>query len=96
MNCPQIRKTAIQIPIEDDFSSHLAFSQYVVKTLGLPTNLKAVLYNKFGQPYLFNLDLMHLSFPKVDYSEQHYLVFTPTPSTADVEVVTPPNFVNKN
>jgi hypothetical protein len=41
----------------------------ITKELGLPSTLKALLYNRKGQPFLYNLDLMHLPLPKLDFAE---------------------------
>ena len=48
-----------------------------------------MLYNKKGQPYFYNLDLMHRQLPKLDFSEEIYVVFTASASTVDEEVVQP-------
>jgi phosphopantetheinyl transferase len=66
--CPQIRKALIELPFSEHLISYLDLSTHIVKTLGLDPSLKALLYNKYGQPFLYNLDLMHFPIPKIDFS----------------------------
>lgn len=87
LNCPQIRKTAIELPFNDNLDSFLDLSKYIVNKLGLDPQLKAIIYNKKGQPFLYNLDLMHMRLPKLDFSEEIFVMFTVSPSTVDEEVV---------
>jgi hypothetical protein len=44
------------------------------------------LYNKKGQPFFYNIDLMHLRLPKLDFSEEMWVIFTASPSTIDTAV----------
>jgi hypothetical protein len=67
--CPQIRKGLIEIPFPTTLTSYLELSQWIVDSLGLEPSLKAILYGKYGQPLIYNLDLMHLPLPKIDFSE---------------------------
>ena len=69
LRCPQIRKTVIELPFDDSIDSYLDLSKYIVGTLNLDENLKAIPYNKKGQPFFYNLDLMHTRLPKLDFSE---------------------------
>lgn len=62
---------------------------YVVSILGLSKDLKALLYNECGCPYVNNLDLLLLRFPKIDYSQVHYVVFTKSSSVCDSVPVLP-------
>ena len=57
--------------------------------LGLNKELKAVLFNETGCPYVNNLDSFLMNFPKIDYSRVHYIVFTKTPSVCDTVPVAP-------
>jgi hypothetical protein len=57
--------------------------------LGLNKELKAVLFNEFGCPYVNNLDLLMMRFPKIDFSKTHYVVFTKTSSVFDSPPVLP-------
>lgn len=45
--------------------------------------MKVILFNEDGCPFVNNLDLMFLHFPKIDYSQIHAIVFTKTPSVCD-------------
>lgn len=81
--CPQIRKSIIEIPIREEIENFSHFSSYVVNILGLDAQLKAILYNDYGCPYVNNLDLLLLPFPKIDFSQVQYIVFTKTPSSCD-------------
>lgn len=67
--CPQIRKSVIEVPFDDSLNSYLDLSKYLIRRLGMDPNLKAILYDKKGQPFLYNLDLMHARLPKLDFSE---------------------------
>jgi hypothetical protein len=69
LNCPQIRRSPIELAFDENLDSYLDFSRYIVSKLGLDPHLKAVLYNRKGQPYFYNLDLMHMRLPKLDFSE---------------------------
>jgi hypothetical protein len=69
LRCPQIRKTVIELPFEPSLDSYLDLSRYIVSALGLQPQLKVLLYNKKGQPFFYNLDLMHQRLPKLDLSE---------------------------
>lgn len=70
IRCPQLPKTGlIEVPISEKISSFFDLSETIVKELGLSSNLKALLYNHKGQPFIYNLDLMHLPLPKLDFSE---------------------------
>ena len=82
--CPQIRKGVIEMPLDDNIDTHWELSQWLVSQLGLDPTLKAVLYGRYGQPLIYNLDLMHQSLPKLDFSEEMWVVFTASPSTLDV------------
>lgn len=66
--CPQIRKTPIELPFDPATDSFLALSAHIVGALGLDPSLKAIPYNKQGQPLFYNLDLMHRRLPKFDFS----------------------------
>ena len=66
--CPQIRNTVIELPGSSTASSYLDLSRYIVETLGLDSNLKALIYSKKGEPFFYNLDLMHMRLPKIDFS----------------------------
>ena len=44
-------------------------STSIVSQLNLDCTLKALFYNKKGQPLFYNLDLMHTRLPKLDFSE---------------------------
>lgn len=44
--------------------------------------MKAIVYTSEGQPLLFNLDLFHISVPKLDLSKTYYVIFTATISQA--------------
>jgi hypothetical protein len=93
--CPQIRKSVIEIPIKEDFEDFLEFSTFVVRSLGLNKFLKAVLFNQDGCPFVNNIDLFLTAFPKLDYSEVHFLVFTKAPSTFD-ELLQPVMYTKNN
>lgn len=69
IHCPQIRNTIIEIPFEPSLDSYLELSRYIVSQLGIDKSLKALLYNSKGQPFLYNIDLMHSHLPKLDFSE---------------------------
>lgn len=87
IRCPQIPKSAvIEVPVSDKLKSFWDLSCEIVKELGLPSSLKAVLYNNKGQPFIYNLDLMHLPLPKLDFSQEMWVVFTASPSTIDAPV----------
>lgn len=45
--------------------------------------MKALVYSPEGQPYLYNLDLMYFSAPKLDLTKTYYVIFTPTTSAVD-------------
>ncbi|CAM6004658.1 unnamed protein product [Sphagnum balticum] len=83
ISCPQIRKTPLEISLESSVDTYFELSKTIVKNLGLAENLKAILYNKYGQPYLYNLDLLHSRLPKIDFSQEHTVIFTASPSTID-------------
>ena len=87
LHCPQIRKAAIELPFDLNIDSYLDLSKHMVSQLGLESDLKAIIYNKRGQPFLYNLDLMHTRLPKLDLAEPFYALFTRSPSTADEEVI---------
>ena len=89
LRCPQIRKTLIELPFDDRIDSYLDLSRYIVGELNLEPHLKAIPYNKKGQPFFYNLDLMHSQLPKLDFSEQLYITFTASPSFVDEEIVQP-------
>lgn len=55
-------------------------SRYIVKKFNLNENLKALVYTSEGQPLLFNLDLIHMTVPKLDLSKVYYVIFTVTAS----------------
>ena len=67
--CPQIRKTMIELPFSENIDSYLDLSKHIISSLGLDPSLKAIIYNKKGQPFFYNLDLMHMRLPKLDFSE---------------------------
>jgi len=69
LHCPQIRNTIIELPFHPALDSHFQLSKYIVSQLGIEPSLKALLYNSKGQPFLYNLDLMHTRLPKLDLSE---------------------------
>ena len=69
LRCPQIRKTAIELCFNDSLDSYLDLSRYVVSQMNLDPHLKAIPFNRKGQPYFYNLDLMHMKLPKLDFSE---------------------------
>jgi hypothetical protein len=70
VRCPQIPKTGlIEVPVPEAVGSFLELSEAITSSLGLPASLKALLYNSRGQPFFYNLDLMHLPLPKLDFSE---------------------------
>ena len=69
LNCPQIRRPVIELPNNDSFVSYLDLSRYIVKELNLDSHLKALIYNKRGEPFFYNLDLMYMRLPKIDFSE---------------------------
>ena len=71
------------MPIRDDFDTFVQFSEFLVNSLGLSKDLKAVLFNADGCPYAGNLDLSLTLWPKIDYSEVHYVVFTKTAYSFD-------------
>ena len=85
--CPQIRKTVIEMAFDEKIDSYLDLSKYIVSSLGLQPDLKALLYNNKGQPFFYNLDLMHMRLPKLDFSEELYVIFSASPSTVDENVV---------
>lgn len=89
--CPQIRKSLIEVPFDESLDSYLDLSKYLIRRLGIDPHLKAILYNKKGQPFLYNLDLMHMRLPKLDFSEELYVMFTDSSSAVDEEVVEPPS-----
>lgn len=78
-----------EIPFAEGIDSFLDLSRHIVKELNLEPHLKAIIYNKKGQPYFYNLDLMHMRLPKLDFSEPIYVVFTVSPSAVDEEVIEP-------
>lgn len=87
IRCPQIPKSAIiEVPVSEKLKSFWDLSNEIIKELGLPNSLKAILYNSKGQPFIYNLDLMHLPLPKLDFSQEMWVVFTASPSTIDVPV----------
>ena len=45
--------------------------------------MKAILYNFYGGPYVYNLELSLTDFPKIDFSQTHYVVFTATKASSD-------------
>lgn len=95
LRCPQIPKSGlIEVPISEHVSSFFDLSQTIVKQLGLPSELKALLYNRKGQPFLYNLDLMHFPLPKLDFTEEMWAVFTASPATIDTPVSKPEAIVN--
>jgi len=69
LRCPQIRKTIIELPFDDSLDSYLDLSKYIIGNLNLDSHLKAIPFNKKGQPFFYNLDLMHTRLPKLDFSE---------------------------
>lgn len=70
VRCPQIPKTGvIEVPVSEAVASFWELSQAITSSLGLPAELKALLYNSRGQPFFYNLDLMYLPLPKLDFSE---------------------------
>lgn len=70
IRCPQIPKTGlIEVPISEEVKSFLDLSKTITKELGLSNELKALLYNRKGQPFCYNLDLMNMPLPKLDFSE---------------------------
>lgn len=70
VRCPQIPKSGlIEVPVADKVASFYDLSQTITRSLGLASQLKALLYNSKGQPFLYNLDLMHMPLPKLDFSE---------------------------
>jgi phosphopantetheinyl transferase len=73
----------IELPFEITLDSYLELSNYIVKNLGLDPKLKSILYNKKGQPFIYNLDLLYTRLPKLDFSETFYVIFTASPSTVD-------------
>lgn len=83
--CPQIRKAVIELPIPENVItfSYLQLSNWIITQLNLSPTLKAILFNHYGQPFLYNLDLLHLPLPKVDFDETFHVVFTATPSSTD-------------
>ena len=83
LKCPQIRKTVIELAFDENLDSYLDLSKYIVSALNLESHLKAIPYNKKGQPYFYNLDLMHTRLPKVDFSEELYIIFSASPSFVD-------------
>ena len=87
--CPQVRKTVIEIPLDNDIDSHWELSRWIVAQLGLDLSLKALLYSKYGQPYVYNLDLMNQPLPKLDFDEPHWVIFSPSESTLDTPAVDP-------
>ncbi len=87
--CNQIRKSPIEIPIREDIETFAHFSSYIISILGLNKELKAILFNETGCPYVNSLDLYFMNFPKIDYSKVHYIVFTKTPSVCDTVSVAP-------
>lgn len=95
LNCPQIRKNIIELPRDDSLASYFEISRYIVNQLGLTSNLKALIYSKKGEPFFYNLDLMHMRLPKIDFSEELFVIFTATPSTLDEEVIEPEMPMNK-
>ena len=95
LNCPQIRKNIIELPRDDSLVSYFEISRYIVSQLGLNSNLKALIYSKKGEPFFYNLDLMHMRLPKIDFSEELFVIFTATPSTLDEEVIEPEMPMNK-
>ena len=89
MHCPQIRATHFEIPFDEGIDSFLDLSRHIVKQLSLEPHLKAIIYNKKGQPYFYNLDLMYMRLPKIDFSQPIYTVFTASSSVVDEEVLEP-------
>jgi hypothetical protein len=87
--CPQIRRTVIELPYDLDSDTYLDLSRHIVTTLGLDNSIKAILYNSRGQPFLYNLDLMHTRLPKLDFNESYYVVFNCTASTVDHQILEP-------
>jgi hypothetical protein len=81
--CPQIRKSLIEVPFDESLDSFLDLSKYLIIRLGMDPHLKAILYNRKGQPFLYNLDLMHMRLPKLDFSEELYVMFTDSSSAVD-------------
>ncbi len=70
VRCPQVPKSGlIEVPVADTVASFFDLSQAITRSLGLSPDLKAVLYNCKGQPFFYNLDLMHMPLPKLDFSE---------------------------
>lgn len=70
VRCPQIPKSGlIEVPVADSVASFYDLSQTITRSLGMASELKALLYNSKGQPFLYNLDLMHMPLPKLDFSE---------------------------
>lgn len=95
IRCPQIPKSGlIEVPISNQVSSFFDLSQTIVKELGLPSELKALLYNRKGQPFFYNLDLMHFPLPKLDFSEEMWAIFTVSPATIDTPVSKPEAIVD--
>ena len=83
------------MPFDIGVDSYLEFSTLIVSKLGLDSKLKALLFNKKGQPLIYNLDLLHSRLPKLDFSEHYYVIFTATPSVVD-EVVVEPLTISNN
>ena len=70
IRCPQIPKSGLfEVPVADKVASFYDLSQAITSSMGLANDLKALLYNSKGQPFLYNLDLMHMPLPKLDFSE---------------------------
>lgn len=87
--CPQVRRTVIELPYDLNLDSYLDLSRHIVATLGLDNDIKAILYNSRGQPFLYNLDLMHTRLPKLDLTESYYVIFNCSPSTVDEQIAEP-------
>ncbi len=83
------------MPFDLGIDSYLELSTLIVRKLGLDSKLKALLYNKKGQPLIYNLDLLHSRLPKLDLSEHYYVIFTATGSVVD-EVIVEPNTISNN
>lgn len=77
------------MPFDESLDSYLDLSKYLIRRLGIDPHLKAILYNSKGQPFLYNIDLMHMRLPKLDFSEELYVIFTASESTVDEDVVEP-------
>lgn len=55
----------------------------------MDSSFKALIYSEEGQPLLFNLDMIHMKMPKLDFSRKHYVLFTATKSLSDQYPIQP-------